>query len=300
MHRLGLIAGEQPQVFRRCVESLRRNMAGQQVPFELVLADAHVPDLLPALDREDHEAVSRALVAAALRLRADGVDGLALCSWRLHEHAEKIDDTGEFPMLRLDRMLGQTLASAGAVAVGFLAHSQTYLRPDVRYRMFYEFEIDLLCPNEDAFEALDAWSMDHDTDPVPTRRRELVAGWIKSAWSRLIRVEAVIAERTELADFARKDLPFRPVIDLEDVWVDGLVRFLCDSPDPKPKPVPPPQVSMDAAYAAQHEVCRLLKCDPRNVDFTQDRDGEIAIVLPNMAGVGNLPDWLGGVRLIKP
>ena len=68
MHRLGLIAGENPQVFRRCVELLRQKMAAQQVPFEVVLADAHVPDLLPALDREDHDAVSRSLNAAYRRM----------------------------------------------------------------------------------------------------------------------------------------------------------------------------------------------------------------------------------------
>lgn len=298
MERLGLIAGEHPMLFRRCVSALTDRLAAEGVAADWRTAEAHVPELQAALVRQDHEAARRAVVAAAARLRAEGAAVLAMPSWRLQEWSEAIEAATNVPFLRLDHWLGCQLASEGWSRCAFLAHSEAHLRPFVRYRLYGEFEVELLGTNEDAFEAVDAWSGDWTEDPVPPRRRELVLQWIRKAWA-LQHFEVVVAERAELARLAATELGFRRVIDLEQVWVDGLVRRLLGQPDPKPKPRALATVDTEALRAAQAEVCRRLNLDPRNTDFTTGRDGEIALVVPDSPAAAALPGFINGVQIIR-
>lgn len=299
MRRIGLVAGEHPVLFRRSVAALRDRLVAAGIHPDLLVAEAHGPDVQSALARGDYPAAERSVVAAAARLVADGAEVLAMPSWRLQEFAESIESAVSVPYLRLDAMIGRALAATGVTHCGFLAHSEASVHPFVRWRVFTEFEIELVSPYEDSFEAVDAWSMDWDVDPVPPRKRELALGWIRRAWKDR-GYTIIVTERSELTRIASRDLGYRNIVEIESEWVAGVYRHLLDLPEPSPKLRPQPTISYDTALKAQSEVCRLLKCDSRNVDFTTDRDGEIEVVAPNVPGVERLPDWIEGVRIIKP
>lgn len=299
MARLGLIAGEHPMLFRRCVAALQERLRVDGVVADIRVAEAHVPDVRAALAQNDTDQVRRAVVAAAAGLRTQGVDVLAMPSWRLQEFADDIEAGGPAPCLRLDRWLGRQLASEGWTRCAFLAHSEATMRPVVRYRMYTEFEVDLVGTGEDAFEAVDAWSQDWTEDPVPPRQRQLVLDWIRTAWRRH-QLERVVAERRELAGIARGPLGYRQVVDLEQFWVDGLYRHVMGLPDPEPRAPVAVYILGEQMEAARAEVCRLLGCAPDEVGFVTGRGEEPEIVPPRIPGTEVLPDWVGGFRVLKP
>jgi len=299
MRRIGLISGEHPVLFERSVARLRERLVTADAMPDLLIAAAHVPDVQSALARGDYGTAERSVVAAAARLAADGAEVLAMSSWRLQEFAESIEAAVSVPYLRLDAMVGRVLAAEGVTHCGFLAHSEASMHPFVRWRVFTEFEIELISPHEDSFEAVDAWSMDWEVDPVPPRQRELVLGWIRRAWKDR-GYTIIVTERAELTRIAMRDLGYRHIVEIEREWISGVERHLLGLPEPEPKPTPPSTAWHDSVMKAQMEVCRLLQCDSRTVDFRIGRDGDVEIVAPRVPGVEKLPDWVEGVRVIKP
>ncbi|AVP96760.1 hypothetical protein C7S18_05910 [Ahniella affigens] len=293
---IGLIAGESKQVLVRCLDRLRQVFP--DLTSRCVVADAHVELVAEALRDQDAARQRRIVLAAAQSLQAKGASELVLLSWRLHAFSEQIAETVSAPVVAIDALLGRQLQIEGLTQAGFLAHSDAYMHPDVRYRMATRDEVDLICPNEDAFEILDSVAVDGGFESLDARALERLRRYLQFAWQ-YQHLRAVVTERQELAHFARVQLQYPIVMCLEQLWADAIIRRLNGEPDrPAPLARQIPYLSVEQTQAAEQEVCRRLKCDPRVLDFALDRQGELALYVPNLPGAAELPAQIEGVTII--
>jgi hypothetical protein len=225
-----------------------------------------------------------------------GADALALCSFGLHRYADSLAPPDYAPLLRMDEALAVDLHTMGVHHAGHIVHSNHLYDPSLRYRLYAEHSIELHCPYECDFAAIDQLVERLDRGESAHGSDQLWAA-IQRRWTSPF-IGAVVTEDADLERLAQPHFRW-PTLAADRSHARAIARYLLEQPDPPAAPVPPKRVSIDMAESVQSAVARMLGCDLRCVDLTVDDTGEIAVVLPFVPDGMDIPAALNGVRLLR-
>ncbi|WP_430387403.1 aspartate/glutamate racemase family protein [Blastomonas fulva] len=150
MRTIGLLGGmsweSSAHYYRLINQETRRRLGGtHSAPSVMVSVDFAAIEALQHAG--DWDALTDAMIAAALQAERGGAQLLVICTNTMHRMADAVQDAVAIPLLHIADSLGRAIAAQGLTRVGLLGTAFTMEQPFLRNRLQRHFGLEVITPD---------------------------------------------------------------------------------------------------------------------------------------------------------
>ncbi|MDK2757096.1 MAG: aspartate/glutamate racemase family protein [Blastomonas fulva] len=150
MRTIGLLGGmsweSSAQYYRLINQETQRRLGGTHSA-RSVMVSVDFAEIEALQHAGDWDALTDAMIAAALQAERGGAQLLVICTNTMHRMADAVADALSIPLLHIADPVGRAIAAEGLTKVGLLGTAFTMEQPFLRDRLQRNFGLEVITPD---------------------------------------------------------------------------------------------------------------------------------------------------------